>query len=208
MKTKNLLSSLRKTFSIPKIGFLLMVLLFSFGAGIAHGQKLSMGASLSGIVSGSGLGSHLSPQITLSTERNLFSAGINVQTLYGNYSGLRGGYAFTFNPEEASEIFLFYDLAWHNQARLGAYTVKTESFLAPESAGYFDYATIKTLEQHIGFGMNVYVVGSLKMFAAIGAGYYNTISCKEQNVFQYREKNNFSLLLMAGVKINIKRVNR
>ncbi|MBI4931012.1 MAG: hypothetical protein HY841_09640 [Bacteroidetes bacterium] len=208
MKTKNSLSSLRKTFSIPETGFLLMALLFSFGTGIVHGQKLSIGASLSGIVSGSGLGSSVSPQFTLSAKKHTLSAGINIQSRYGNFSGLRGRYAYTFNLYEPAEVFFFYDVAWHNQARLGTYTVKAESALNPESSLYFNYAEIKTLEQHIGFGMNVRVSGSFKIFGAWGAGYYNTLGFKEQSLFQYREKANFSLLLMAGMKVDIVRVKR
>lgn len=64
---------------------------------------------------------------------------------------------------------------------------------------------IKTLEQHIGFGMNAYVIGSFKDFGAIGAGYYYTMNCEQQNLFQYRQKGNFSLMLTAGIKMNIKK---
>lgn len=203
MKTKTLFGNLINIL----LWFVLMALLGAFmGSSIARAQKLSVGASLSGMVSGSGIGSSLSPQLTLNTERQIFSAGINVQSRHGNFTGLRGRYAFICNPEDVMEIFLFHDVAYHNSACLGNFTVRQEEFLNPESAGYFNTARIKTLEQHLGFGMNVYVTGSLKLFAAIGAGYYDTINCEEQNLFQYREKNNCSLMLMAGVKMDIKRI--
>lgn len=201
MKTKTLFNELVKT----SIWFLLMALLGSFGASIAHGQKLSIGASLNGIVSGSGLGSSLSPQLAIHTESQLFSAGINFQNRHGNLTGVRGRYEFTFNPKDAQEIFLFYDAAWHSNALLGNFTARQESFLNPEFAEYFTNVRVKTLEQHIGFGMNAYVVGSFKVFGAIGAGYYYTMNCERQNVFQYREKGNFSLMLMAGIKMDIKK---
>lgn len=201
MKTKTFFGELVKTL----LWFLLMAVLGSLGAGIAHGQKLSVGASLHGIVSGSGLGSSLSPQLAIHTESQLFSAGINFQNRHGNLTGVRGRYEFTFNPEDAQEIFLFYDAAWHNNALLGNFTVRQERFLNPESTGYFTNVRIKTIEQHIGFGMNVYVIGSFKVFGAIGAGYYNTVNCERQNLFQYREKSNFSLMLMAGIKMDIKK---
>lgn len=202
MKTKTFFGNLVNTL----LWFLLMALLGSLGAGIVHGQKLSIGASLSEMASGSGLGSSVSPQLTINTERQIFSAGINIQSQHGNFTGLRGRYAFICNPQEAMEIFFFYDIASHNRAFLGKQTAAQESFLNPELAGYFDNARIKTIEQHIGFGMNVFVWNSLKMFGAVGVGHYNTMNCKEQNLFLYREKNNCSLMLMAGVKIDIKRI--
>jgi len=202
MKTKTLFGDLINIL----LWFLLMALLGTFSATIAHGQKLSIGASLSGMVSGSGLGSSVSPQLTLNTERQSLSAGINVQSRHGNFTGLRGRYEFICNPQEAMELFFFYDIASHNRAFLGKQTAAQESFLNPESAGYFDRARIKTIEQHIGFGMNVLVWNSLKVFGAIGAGYYNTMNCEQQNLFQYREATNYSLMLMAGVKIDIKRI--
>lgn len=201
MKTKTILCDLVKTAT----WFFLMALLGTFGASLAYGQQLSIGASLNGFVSGSGLGSSLSPQLTAGTERHLFLAGINFQNRHGNFTGVRSRYEFIFNPSDAQEIFLFYDAAWHHNALLGNFTARQESFLNPEFAGYFTNVRIKTLEQHIGFGMNAYVIGSFKVFGAIGAGYYYTMNCERQNVFQYREKSNFSLMLMTGIKIDIKK---
>src|ERR1044071_7570578 len=91
----------------PEFWFLLMAMLCAFGAGIAHGQTTRIGTSLNGMVSGSGLGASLSPQISFNTERNLFGFGINIQNRNNNISGLRGRYEFIFNPDESMEVFLF-----------------------------------------------------------------------------------------------------
>jgi hypothetical protein len=158
------------------------------------------------MVSGSGIGLSMSPQLTLNSERHTFSAGINIQNRNNNISGLRGRYLFIMNPEEKIELFLFYDIASHNRAFLGKLTSTVESGLNPEFAGYFNNVRIKTIEQHIGFGMNIYVVGTIKIFGAVGVGYYTTLDCKQQNLFQYRLKDDFSLMLMTGIKIDLKRI--
>ncbi|MBI3500766.1 MAG: hypothetical protein HY063_03140 [Bacteroidetes bacterium] len=184
---------------------LLPVFIFFFRMEITRAQTIS--ASLREMVSGSGIGASVSPQLALNTERQSFSAGINIQNRSNNISGLRGNYSFTINPGDAAEIFLFYDIGWHYNALLGNYVVHQESSLNPEFSDYYAGARIKTLEQHIGFGMNKYITGPLQLFFSAGAGYYTTLNCPQQNLFWFREKNNFSLLLSAGIKINIKRFN-
>ena len=206
MKTKTLITNFVKTFTSQNTFCLLLAILFAFAAGIAHGQKLSIGASLSGMVSGSGLGSSLSPQLSVNTERQNFSAGINIQDRHSNLSGVRGRYSFILNPDEATEIFLFYDMAYHTDALLGNYTARKESFINPEFSGYYTNARMKTIEQHVGLGLNVLVFGSFKVFGAAGVGFYNTRGIENKFFFQYRELNNCSVMLMAGIKMDLKRI--
>ena len=104
------------------------------------------------------------------------------------------------------EVFLFYDVAYHANAYLGKGVIAWESYLNPEFTGYYKKTMIKTIEQHAGFGVNIFIIGSLKAYGGIGVGYYNTVGNINKTLFRYREPNNCSLMLMAGIKVNIARI--
>ncbi len=182
-----------------------MFLLFSYIVVRAQDNKLLIGVSMSGMVSGSGLGHCLSPQLILHNERHSLAVGMNMENPRYNFSGFRGRYEFSFNPGETIEPFLFYDFAWRNKVFLNKQTDAIEDFNTPKSEVYFNTVRLNVIEEHIGLGLNVHVYRSLKIFGAIGAGFYNTLDCDQQNLFKCRENNGFSLLLMIGLKVDLKK---
>lgn len=208
MKTTSFLSNLKKTFKHRTIFFPALTLLFSLGAGSVHGQKVSIGASLSNIISGNGLGASISPQLSLNTTRHNLSLGVNIQDHHGNFTGFRGNYQLILNPSERFDIFLFYDIASHHSAFLGRYAAYMEGQMSPESAGYFDNVKINTIEQHAGFGISVPLFGPLNLFWAAGIGHYTTQSYDPNHAFKYRDNSNCSVILMAGLKMDLVKIRK
>jgi hypothetical protein len=195
MKTKNLFSSL--------------ALLFSLGSGSMQAQdKIVLGSSVTTSLSGSGVGLCLSPALVLGLGRSSITAGINFQNRNKAFTGIRGKYEFIVNPEDNCELFLLYDAAYHFSAYLDNQTVSFETFINPENANYYNTVKLKTIEQHMGFGVNVRVCNGIKFFGATGIGFYNTLGASKyaMNLFQYRELKSCSFMIMAGIRIDIKKI--
>lgn len=204
MKTKNTLrKSATKAFRSAAL-ILPAAVLSCFLTGTARGQNLTLGASINSIASGSSFGSSFSPQLSLHNHRHTISAGINVQSRQGNYTGVRGRYEIILNPLERFDIFLFYDVAFHRGALLSKYAASMEGQITPEFAEYYNTVRLNTTEHHGGFGLSIPLMGSLKVYGAAGIGHYTTSRCPSGPVFQYREGSNCSVILMMGLKMDIK----
>jgi len=203
MKTKNYIKNFKRIVKMPAVVF------FLFAVNTAFAQdKIALGGSVTSQTTGSGFGSSVSPSLVLSLGRNSVTAGMNFQNLHHNLSGIRGKYEFILNPEENSELFLFYDVAYHYGAYFAKNTVAWETFISPENKNYFNGVKLRAVEQHIGFGINIRIWNKLKIFGAAGAGFYNTLDKEKyaSNIFQYRELNGCTIMLMAGIKFNLKRI--
>lgn len=170
---------------------------------IMQAQNFKIGATLNQINTGSGLGLSFSPQITLAKNNNLIYAGINIQKRNCNFSGFRMGYQYVIELENQNELFFFFDAACHHQALLGKNTLKMESRVNPENAGFYTTVKMKAIAQHVGFGMNLSLNESVKLFGAIGAGMYNTLEVSRKEAFRYRDCSAASIMLSAGLKFNI-----
>ncbi len=166
-------------------------------------QGPSMGLMLKNSVSGAGLGSVISPQLYYKNNKHQFSLGVNIQKKHLNVCGLKAGYNFILNPGDQHEVFLFCDVASFNNAYLGNNTIKQESFISPENAGYFQSARINVIEQHIGFGVNFFKTGPVSFFGAIGAGVYKTIGVPQLSQFKNRDLVDASVMLNVGVSFKL-----
>ncbi|TND08357.1 MAG: hypothetical protein FD123_2388 [Bacteroidetes bacterium] len=187
------------------ISMRLLMVIIGLLIGYTVSAQGRFGLSVHSTISGNGFGSAYTPSVYGGFGKFTLACGPMIQKRGGNLAGMHLSAEALLCTSISGRLRLsaYYDAAAYNQAVLGRNMLAIEQQISPEYAENLSTLSFHGGEQHGGFLLDIKMFGPLGMQFAAGFGHYFTEGNNTSVRMEYREANDISLQLKAGLQVRL-----